>query len=200
MYLNLIKPFLDYVITLILLIITSPIFIITVLTLLILNKGQIFFIQKRPGRNERVFSLIKFKTMNALFDNKGNLLADEHRLTLVGRIIRQLSIDELPQLINVLKGEMSLVGPRPLLIEYLPLYDGAQRQRHKVKPGITGWSQINGRNAISWQDKFNMDIWYVNNVSFVLDLRIIMISILKVLTTQGVTGAGSVTMKNFNGN
>ncbi len=159
-----------------------------------------WFIQKRPGYNERIFNVIKFKTMNDDRDEHGNLLPDERRLTTIGNLIRKTSMDELPQLVNVLKGDMSFVGPRPLLVEYLPLYSTAQRKRHSVKPGITGWAQVNGRNAILWQKRFEYDIWYVDHISFMLDMKILTMTILKVFKAEGISGEGSVTMKKFSGN
>jgi lipopolysaccharide/colanic/teichoic acid biosynthesis glycosyltransferase len=170
------------------------------LILTIVNKGSPFFIQERPGLGEKLFKIIKFKTMNDERDEKGNLLPDEKRLTPIGKFIRSTSLDEIPQLINVIKGEMSLVGPRPLLVEYIPLYRAKQRRRHEVKPGITGWAQVNGRNAITWEQKFEADIYYVDHVSFWLDLRILFLTLLKVLKREGISSAQSVTMEKFKGN
>ena len=164
------------------------------------NNVRPFFIQKRPGKSEKIFSIIKFKTMNNKKDSLGNLLSDAQRLTKIGSFVRKTSIDEIPQLINVLKGDMSLIGPRPLLPEYLPLYNELQKIRNKVKPGITGWAQINGRNAISWQQKFEYDVWYVDNISFRLDLKIVLLTIKKIIIKEGINSADSATINPFNGN
>ena len=164
------------------------------------NKGKVWFIQQRHVLNERLFKVIKFKTMTDACDSDGNLLPDEQRLTRIGKFIRSASLDELPQLINVLKGEMSFVGPRPLLTEYLTLYDSNQKKRHKVAPGITGRAQVNGRNAISWQQKFDYDVWYVEHQSFRLDLKILFLTILKVVKAEGISSDTSVTMEKFRGN
>ena len=177
-----------------------PVFILVFIMLLITNKGNPFFTQKRPGKNEKLFTIIKFKTMNDKKDKNGGLLPDAQRLTGTGKIIRATSLDELPQLINVLKGDMSLIGPRPLLPEYLPLYNEFQKQRHLVKPGITGWAQVNGRNAISWQEKFEYDVYYVKNCSFALDLKIMLMTIRKVFLRKGINNKNSVTMHRFKGN
>jgi undecaprenyl phosphate N,N'-diacetylbacillosamine 1-phosphate transferase len=166
MYKRIVKPASDFIIALTVFIVLLPFTILSIIFLSIANKGKVFFIQKRPGKNEKIFYIVKFKTMNDKKDKNGNLLPDSQRLTTVGKIIRRFSIDEIPQLINVIKGDMSLIGPRPLLPEYLPLYNAVQKQRHNVKPGITGLAQVNGRNAISWIKKFEYDVWYVNNVSF----------------------------------
>jgi len=155
------------------LLILSPVFLLTTLLLTIVNNGKPFFIQTRPGKDEKFFNIIKFKTMSDKKDKDGKLLSDAKRVTEIGKIVRKASLDEIPQLINVLKGEMSLIGPRPLLPEYLSLYDYKQKKRHNIKPGITGWTQVNGRNAISWEDKFRLDLWYVENVTFLIDLKII---------------------------
>lgn len=167
---------------------------------MIANEGKPFFFQSRPGKNGRLFNIVKFKTMNDRRSNKGELLSDEERLTAIGRFVRKTSLDEIPQLINVIKGEMSLVGPRPLLVEYLSLYSKEQNRRHEVRPGITGWAQVNGRNAISWKQKFEMDVWYVDNLNFCLDLKIILLTIKKVIIKEGVSSNTSVTMEKFNGN
>lgn len=182
------------------LLVLSPIFILTTIALAIANDSKPFFFQKRPGRKSRVFSIIKFKTMNDGTDALGNLLPDSQRLTKVGAIVRKTSLDEIPQLLNVLKGDMSLVGPRPLLTQYLPLYNDFQRRRHEVKPGITGWAQVNGRNAISWEEKFKLDVWYVDNQSIWLDLKIIWLTIRKVLVREGINQDGQATMEPFKGN
>lgn len=166
----------------------------------IVNRGSPFFIQMRPGKNQKGFRLIKFKTMNDRKDVKGNILPDSERLTAVGKLIRKTSLDEIPQLLNVIKGDMSLIGPRPLLVEYLSLYSDFQNRRHEVKPGITGWAQINGRNAISWEQKFEYDVWYVDNLSFFLDVKIFFKTIKKVFIPEGISSATSQTMEKFIGN
>jgi lipopolysaccharide/colanic/teichoic acid biosynthesis glycosyltransferase len=160
----------------------------------------IFFIQPRPGKNGKVFLLLKFRTMSQVADSSGQLLSDQLRLTKLGKLLRKLSLDELPQLINVLRGEMSLVGPRPLLVEYLPLYSREQARRHDVLPGITGWAQINGRNSLSWDEKFKLDVWYVDNQSFFLDLKILFLTLKKVLIREGISANGEATMTKFTGN
>ena len=200
MYKTLIKRLIDFTLSLIGLVLASPILLIFILLLSFANKGKPFFLQKRPGKNEKIFSIIKFKTMNDAKDKNGNLLSDAERLTKIGKFIRKTSIDELPQLINVLIGNMSLIGPRPLLVEYLPLYNEFQKKRHDVKPGITGWAQVNGRNAISWQEKFNLDVWYVNNISFLIDLKIIILTIKKVIKSEDISSDNSATMEKFKGN
>lgn len=164
------------------------------------NKGKLFFFQKRPGLHGRIFLIIKFKTMNDRKDLSGNLLSDAKRITMIGRLIRKTSLDELPQLINVIKGDMSLVGPRPLLVQYLPLYSKEQARRHEVRPGITGWAQVNGRNAISWQQKFEYDVWYVDHVSFFLDIKILWLTFVKAIKREGINPAGQATMEPFKGN
>ena len=199
-YKNLFKPVLDFLLALFLLIIASPIIIFVSIILFISNKGEIFFIQKRPGKNEQIFSLIKFKTMNNKNDETGVLLPVEKRLTKIGSLMRKFSIDELLQFVNVLKGNMSLIGPRPLLIEYLPLYNDHQRKRHNVKPGITGWAQVNGRNSLSWEDKFNYDVWYVENITFLLDVKIFMLTLLKIFKKEGINSDTPATMEKFRGN
>lgn len=200
MYKTTIKPNLDFLAALIGLILLSPIFIIVTLLLAIANNGKPFFFQTRPGENERLFSIIKFKTMTDNKDKKGNLLPDAERLTAVGKFVRKTSLDEIPQLLNVLKGDMSLVGPRPLLPEYLPLYTLEQKRRHEVKPGITGWAQVNGRNALSWSDKFKRDVEYVEQQSFVLDCKILFLTLKKVLVSEGISQNGQVGMSKFEGN
>jgi len=191
---------LDYILAIIALIILSPLFFIISLLLVITNKGDIFFTQFRPGLNGKIFRLIKFKTMNYEENFEGALLQDYFRITKIGKILRKTSLDEIPQLINVLKGDMSLIGPRPLLPEYLELYTDFQKRRHEVKPGITGWAQVNGRNAISWQQKFEYDVWYVNSLSFFLDIKIIILTIKKVFKKEGINSGSSVTMEKFKGN
>jgi undecaprenyl phosphate N,N'-diacetylbacillosamine 1-phosphate transferase len=199
-YRTVIKPFLDKVIALIILTLSSPVLLFVILLLAIANKGNVWFTQPRPGLHEKIFHVIKFKTMTDERDEQGNLLPDEYRLKGIGKFIRATSLDELPQLINVLKGDMSIVGPRPLLIEYLPLYNEEQKKRHGVTPGITGWAQVNGRNAISWQQKFAYDVWYVKHQSFRLDIKILFLTVLKVLKSEGITSESSVTMEKFRGN
>jgi len=170
------------------------------LGLSIANTGKPFFIQARPGKHGRIFHIIKFKTMNDKTDSQGNLLPDAKRLTVVGKLVRKTSLDEIPQLINVLKGDMSLIGPRPLLPEYLPLYNQEQKRRHEVKPGITGWAQVNGRNAISWEDKFKFDVAYVEKQSFTLDLKILFLTVKKVFISEGINTEGQATTTYFKGN
>ncbi len=182
------------------LLISSPIFILIYFLLYFQNGGSPLFFQSRPGKNKKIFRIVKFKTMNDKRGGDGKLLPDNERITKMGQFIRKTSIDELPQLINVLKGDMSLIGPRPLLIEYLPLYNDFQNQRHDVKPGITGWAQVNGRNTISWKQKFEFDVWYVKNFSFLLDIRIIFLTIEKVFKREGINSSDVVTMDFFKGN
>ena len=199
MYKSLLKPILDFILAFIAFIILSPVFIITFILLSVSNQGNPFFFQPRPGKNGRIFKVIKFKTMSDKKDRQGNLLPDRDRLTKTGNFVRKTSLDEIPQLINVLKGDMSLVGPRPLLVKYLPLYNTVQKRRHDVKPGITGWAQVNGRNAISWEEKFNYDVWYVDHQSLSLDLKIIFKTIQKVLKSEGINTQGQATTKPFTG-
>jgi lipopolysaccharide/colanic/teichoic acid biosynthesis glycosyltransferase len=199
MYKNFIKPLGDFIIALILLIILSPIIVLTAILLLIANKGKIFFFQQRPGINGKPFTIVKFKTMRDALDEKGNPLPDEVRLTKVGNIVRSASLDELLQLVNVIKGDMSLVGPRPLLIQYLPRYSPEQAKRHNVKPGITGWAQVNGRNAISWDQKFIYDVEYVNRQTLLLDIKILWMTFINVLQRKGISADGHVTMEEFKG-
>jgi len=199
MYKNYIKRFFDFTIALVGLICLSPIFIVATIGLYFANKGKPFFFQKRPGKDEKLFSIIKFKTMTDATDKNGNLLHDEKRLTAVGKFVRKTSLDEIPQLLNVLKGDMSLVGPRPLLPEYLPLYSKEQKKRHQVKPGITGWAQVNGRNAISWEQKFALDVWYVESQSFLLDLKILYLTLKKVIRSEGINQVGQATAGKFKG-
>lgn len=200
MYTNFIKPILDCFAALVALLVFSPIFLFVWIGLSIANQGKPFFIQPRPGKNAKVFNIIKFKTMNDRKDEHGNLLPDADRLTPIGAFVRKTSLDELPQLINVIKGDMSLVGPRPLLTHYLHLYNDYQNRRHEVKPGITGWAQVNGRNAISWDQKFTYDVWYVDNISFLLDLKILFKTVLKVIKKEGINAADAATIEPFNGN
>lgn len=200
MYKAFLKRVLDFFFSLIGLIIVSPVIILLSLYLYFANKGAgVFFTQIRPGRNRKLFKLIKFKTMTDERDNEGNLLPDMERLTKTGRFIRTSSLDELPQLINVLKGDMSLIGPRPLLVQYLQSYSPFQARRHEVRPGITGWAQVNGRNTISWEQKFNYDVWYVDNISFILDIKIIFKTLLKVTKREDINQDEQVTMEFFKG-
>jgi len=195
-----IKRFLDILISLVAFIIFLPIFILVLMALFLVNDGKPFFFQSRPGKGGKIFKIIKFKTMNDRKDSNGDLLPDSKRLTKIGALVRKTSLDELPQLLNVLIGDMSLVGPRPLLIEYLPLYNFEQGRRHNVRPGITGWAQVNGRNAISWNEKFNLDVWYVDNLSFNLDLKILLLTFKKVFKSEGINASANVTMEKFTGN
>ena len=201
MYSLFLKRFIDFVIVFCMLAILWPILLLVGIWLYFANKGTgVFFIQKRPGKNERIFKVIKFKTMTDKRGIDGKLLSDEERLTEIGKFIRSTSIDELPQLFNVLKGDMALIGPRPLLPQYLSLYSKEQARRHEVRPGITGWAQVNGRNAISWNKKFELDVWYVDHCSFLLDLKIIFLTIKKVFVREGISSDTSATMEPFTGN
>ena len=200
MYKIFFKLLLDFVLSFLGLIISSPIFLIVFIALLLANKGKVFFLQNRPGKNEKIFKIIKFRTMNNKRDAHGNLLPDVERLTKIGKLVRKTSLDEIPQLINVLLGNMSLIGPRPLLPEYLPLYNDFQKKRHHIKPGITGWAQINGRNAVEWEKKFKFDVWYVENMSFFLDLQIMFLTLKKVLKLEGVNREREATNIAFKGN
>ncbi len=199
MYQKVFKRIFDFIAALIGLIIALPFILIIFILLAIANRGKAFFVQKRPGYKGRPFKVIKFKTMNDKKDSSGNLLPDGKRLTKVGRIVRKLSLDELPQLFNVLMGDLSLVGPRPLLMEYLPLYSEEQSRRHDVKPGITGWAQVNGRNLLSWEEKFELDVYYVDHISFGLDIKIIFKTVGKVFKAEGVSSETSPTMEKFKG-
>lgn len=198
MYRYFFKRIFDFCLALILLVLFSP-FIVLIAIFLKLLQGSVFFTQARPGLNEKIFHIYKFKTMSDERDENGELLSDEMRLKGIGKIIRSLSLDELPQLFNVLKGDMSFVGPRPLLVEYLALYNEEQKLRHKVRPGITGLAQVNGRNAISWEKKFEFDVYYVKNISFLLDLKIIFLTALKVLKRSDINKSGHATTEKFNG-
>lgn len=200
MYVHFFKRVIDLLVALIIFTVLSPVFIIVIILLAIANSGKPFFFQSRPGKKERIFKVIKFKTMNDRKDKNGELLPDAVRLTAIGKFIRKTSLDELPQLLNVIKGDMSLIGPRPLLIEYLPLYSEVQRHRHDAMPGITGWAQVNGRNAISWQQKFEYDVWYVNNISFALDFKIFFLTIRNIVKSEGISSETSATMEKFRGN
>jgi len=199
MYRLFFKPLIDKIVAFIVLIVTLPITLIVTMLLFFYNDGKPFFFQPRPGLSGKVFWIIKFKTMNDRRDEKGELLPDSERLTAVGSFVRKTSLDELPQLINVLKGDMSLVGPRPLLVEYLPLYSPHQARRHEVLPGITGWAQVNGRNAIEWAQKFEYDVWYVENQSLGLDLKILWLTVQKVFKSEGINSASAATMEKFKG-
>ena len=199
MYLNNIKPFLDFLSSIIGVILLFPLFIVVTVLLCFANNGKPFFFQLRPGKNGKIFKIIKFKTMNDKRDSQGNLLPDSERLTKIGNYVRKTSLDEIPQLLNVIKGEMSIIGPRPLLTNYLHLYNDFQNRRHEVKPGITGWAQVNGRNAISWDKKFEYDVWYVENISFTLDIQILYRSISKVLSSEGINAADTATIEPFDG-
>lgn len=199
MYKNHLKYLIEFVLAFLALVILCPLFLATCIVLLIANRGSVFFTQIRPGKNEKPFKLIKFKTMSDRKNSAGDLLPDAARLTAVGRWIRKLSIDEIPQLINVIKGEMAIVGPRPLLMEYLDLYNTAQKQRHDMRPGITGWAQVNGRNTIQWEKKFEYDVWYVTNCTFFTDVKILFMTVFKVLKVEGISSETSVTMEKFTG-
>ncbi|AIH02775.1 sugar transferase [Riemerella anatipestifer CH3] len=190
----------DFTLALVGFLLLSPVFILVTIGLFFANQGKPFFFQKRPGKNERIFSIIKFKTMNDKKDANGNLLSDAERLTAIGKFVRKTSLDEIPQLLNVIKGDMSLVGPRPLLPQYLPLYNEEQKKRHNVRPGITGWAQVNGRNAISWQQKFEYDVWYVENISLSLDIKILLLTVKKVFVSEGISQEGQATIEPFKGN
>ena len=201
MYSHFLKRILDFLIVFCVLVTIWPILLLLIIWLHFANKGAgVFFTQERPGKNGKIFKVIKFKTMTDECDANGDLLPDEQRLTKVGKFIRSTSVDELPQLINVLRGDMALIGPRPLLPQYLPLYNKEQARRHEVRPGITGWAQVNGRNAISWTKKFELDVWYVDHCSFILDLRIIVLTIKKLFVREGISSETSATMEYFTGN
>lgn len=199
MYKVVFKRVIDFILALIGFVLLSPIFIFVTIGLFFANNGKPFFFQTRPGKNGKLFKIVKFKTMNDKKDAYGNLLSDEHRLTKIGSFVRKTSLDEIPQLINVLKGDMSLIGPRPLLVHYLPLYNDFQKQRHNIRPGITGWAQINGRNAISWEQKFEYDVWYVTHCSFLLDVKILFLTAKKVFVSEGISQEGQATMEVFKG-
>lgn len=200
MYKHFFKPVIDFILSFVFFVISFPFFIIVWGLLFISNKGKVFFIQPRPGKGGKIFNAIKFKTMNDRRDENGTLLPDGKRLTGVGKFVRKTSLDEIPQLINVMKGEMSLIGPRPWLVEYLPHYNDFQNRRHEVKPGITGWAQVNGRNLLGWEDRFKYDIYYVDHCSFTFDMKIIWLTISKILSASGVSGKDQETMEKFKGN
>ena len=197
MYKNFFKRLFDLSAAVVGFLLISPIFLIVMIGLYFANKGKPFFFQLRPGKDERLFQIIKFKTMTDGKDAAGNLLPDAQRLTALGSFVRKTSLDEIPQLLNVIKGDMSLIGPRPLLPEYLPYYSELQKRRHEVRPGITGWAQINGRNAISWEQKFEYDVWYVDHLSILLDIKIVFLTFKKIIKTEGVTAKGHATMPRF---
>ena len=199
MYKLYIKRILDFILSLSGFVILLPVFVVVVIMLIFANDGKPFFFQPRIGKNNRIFRVIKFKTMNDRKDRSGKLLPDAERLTGLGKFVRRTSLDEIPQLLNVIKGDMSLVGPRPLLVEYLPLYNAQQRRRHEVLPGITGWAQINGRNTLTWEQKFNYDVWYVDNISFTLDLSILLRTVRKIIVSEGINSETSATMDKFTG-
>ncbi|HVI48424.1 MAG TPA: sugar transferase [Chitinophaga sp.] len=199
LYRNCFKPLIDFVAALLAFILLLPVFLVVTIMLGISNGGKPFFTQLRPGRHGRIFRLIKFKTMNDKRDANGNLLPDEYRMTKLGILVRKTSLDEIPQLLNVIKGDMSLVGPRPLLVDYLALYNAEQQRRHEVRPGITGWAQVNGRNAISWERKFEYDVWYVDHQNLQLDIKILWMTVAKVFRSEGISQSGHVTSERFNG-
>jgi len=200
LYRQFIKAPIDILVALVIFIVVFPVFLLIALLLVIAQGGNPFFTQPRIGYREKIFHVIKFRTMNNKRGPDGQLLSDKDRLTPVGTFVRKTSLDEIPQLLNIIRGEMSFVGPRPLLLEYLPLYSAEQRHRHDVMPGITGWAQVNGRNSIAWKDKFALDIWYVNHQGFWLDLRILFMTVGKVLKAEGISGQGVATAEKFNGN
>jgi lipopolysaccharide/colanic/teichoic acid biosynthesis glycosyltransferase len=200
MYRHFFKRVIDLLVSIVAFLVLMPVFIVLTILLFLANQGKPFFFQLRPGKDEHIFRVIKFKTMNDRRDKQGILLPDEQRLTGLGKFVRRTSLDELPQLLNVIKGDMSLIGPRPLLVDYLPLYNAMQKRRHLVRPGITGWAQVNGRNAISWNQKFAYDVWYVDNVSLKLDLQIIIKTFVKIIKSEGISSATSATMERFAGN
>lgn len=199
MYQRVIKRIFDFLIGFVVLLLALPIIILIALMVGLINRNNPFFTQKRPGKNERIFKLIKFKTMTDARDENGDLLDDGERLTSLGKLMRKTSLDELPQLFNVVKGDMSFVGPRPLLVEYLNKYSDFQKKRHLVKPGITGWAQVNGRNNISWERKFELDVWYVNHISLFLDIKICALTLKKVLLTEDINTDGVATTTKFTG-
>ena len=199
MYKSFFKRVFDFAAALIGIVMLSPFFVIIFISLSLSNNGKPFFFQVRPGKNEKLFRIVKFRTMNNKKDGNGNLLPDHLRLTKFGSFVRKTSLDEIPQLLNVLSGSMSLIGPRPLLPQYIPLYDEAQKRRHEVRPGITGWAQINGRNAISWKQKFEYDIWYIDHLSLEIDIRILFLTVKKVFISEGISQQGQATAEAFDG-
>jgi lipopolysaccharide/colanic/teichoic acid biosynthesis glycosyltransferase len=198
-YRNYLKFFIDFLVSLCSFIILIPVFLVVMVVLTVANRGNPFFFQRRPGKNGRIFLLMKFRTMSNAKDANGKLLPDELRLTSFGKFVRKTSLDEIPQLLNVIKGDMSLIGPRPLLVEYLPLYNETEKRRHDVRPGITGWAQVNGRNAISWGKRFELDIYYVDHISFKLDMLIVFMTLKKLVKPEGISQQGHVTMPVFEG-
>ncbi len=200
MYRFFLKRLIDIIVAIIFLVFFLPLLIIVTILLLFYNQGKPFFLQKRPGKNEVIFKVMKFRTMNNKRDSEGNLLPDSERLTRLGSFLRKTSLDEAPQVFNILKGDMSIIGPRPLLPEYLSLYNERQRKRHNVRPGATGWAQVNGRNQISWEQKFDYDVWYVENYNFLLDLKIFFKTIMKIYKKEGINSANMATTKKFQGN
>lgn len=200
MYPKIFKPLFDFFFALAGLIILSPLFLIVTVLLSFANKGNPFFVQERPGKKERIFKIVKFRTMTNERDASGNLLPDEKRLTRIGKLVRKTSLDEIPQLVNVFLGDMSLIGPRPLLPQYLKIYNERQKKRHEVRPGITGWAQVNGRNAISWKQKLEYDAWYVENLTFAVDIKILLLTIKKVILSEDINTADMATTEPFNGN
>lgn len=194
-----IKRGLDFLLSLVALLILSPVLLILTALGVWKMKGNPFFTQQRPGKDEKIFKLIKFRSMTCEKDKDGNLLPDEQRLTKYGKLLRSTSLDELPELINILKGDMSIVGPRPLLVKYLPLYNGEQKHRHDVRPGLTGWAQVHGRNAVSWEEKFRLDVWYVENISFAVDVRTVFMTVGKIFKREGISAEDSATMEAFTG-
>lgn len=200
MYRLVFKRMFDVVCSVLFLLVLSPLFLCICLVLFLVNNGDVFFKQRRPGKNEHLFTLLKFKTMTGHVNTAGELLPDELRVTWLGKILRYTSLDELPQLINVLAGDMSLVGPRPLLEEYLFLYDEHQKKRHAVRPGITGWAQVNGRNSLGWQQKFILDVYYVDNINLIFDIKIILLTLMKLIKAEGIAGNGIISTEKFKGN
>lgn len=199
MYRSFLKRLFDFLIATVAFGIALPIFIVIMVWLFFVNRGKPFFLQERPGKGERIFKVIKFKTMTDEKDENGKLLPDHLRMTTIGRFVRKTSLDEIPQLLNVIKGDMSLIGPRPLLVSYLPLYNEVQKRRHEIRPGITGWAQVNGRNAISWEQKFIYDVWYVDNYSFLLDVKIMLLTVFKVFRREGINAEDTIPMRPFAG-
>jgi undecaprenyl phosphate N,N'-diacetylbacillosamine 1-phosphate transferase len=200
LYRSFLKRLIDLLLSMLGFLFLLPISVPLGIMLFCVNRGRVFFLQARPGLHSQIFYIIKFKTMRDAYNSKGELLPDSERLTKIGQFIRKTSLDEIPQLLNVIKGDMSLIGPRPLLVEYLTLYNSEQSKRHNVKPGITGWAQVNGRNAITWEQKFKYDVWYVNNLSLMLDIKIIWMTLIKVINSEGISQQGHVTMNKFEGN